>query len=46
MAFHLGSTVVLLLGARGDGLPEPVPGLRPGEEVRMGAPLLTERLPQ
>ena len=46
MAFHLGSTVVLLLGARGDGLPEPVPGLGPGEEVRMGAPLLTERLPQ
>ncbi|MSR22412.1 MAG: phosphatidylserine decarboxylase [Gemmatimonadetes bacterium] len=40
MAFHLGSTVVLLLGSAGGTLPRLAPGLRPGEEVRMGSPLL------
>jgi phosphatidylserine decarboxylase len=35
MAFHLGSTVVLLTEP---GL-EPAPGLAPGKEVRVGAPL-------
>lgn len=37
MAFHLGSTVVLLTEP---GRLQPVPGLAPGHEVRLGQPLL------
>jgi phosphatidylserine decarboxylase len=44
MAFHLGSTVVLMIGSGGSALPDFEPGLREGMEVRLGAPLLASPL--
>ncbi|MEX2295409.1 MAG: archaetidylserine decarboxylase [Gemmatimonadota bacterium] len=45
MAFHFGSTVVLLLESVGPAcLPAPHPDLREGMEIRVGAPLLSEPL--
>jgi phosphatidylserine decarboxylase len=42
MAFHFGSTVVLLVEGVPEGapLPPPNPALREGEEIRVGTPLL------
>jgi len=40
MAFHMGSTVVLLLDGSGPGLPGLHPGLVQGQEIRLGTPLL------
>jgi phosphatidylserine decarboxylase len=42
MAFHLGSTVVMLLEAEA---PPPLPRVRPGVEVRLGEPLSEPRPP-
>ncbi len=44
MAFHLGSTVVLLMSAPESELPPFRPELREGAEVRLGTPLLEHPL--
>jgi len=40
MAFHMGSTVVLLLDGSGPGFPGLHPDLVEGQEIRLGTPLL------
>jgi phosphatidylserine decarboxylase len=45
MAFHLGSTVILLLSSPVEGTLEISPALQPGAEIRIGTPLLDGPLP-
>jgi len=45
MAFHLGSTIVLLIDGAGGELPPFHPALREGAEILLGTPLLDGPLP-